>query len=95
MDTVLQFLIPVFLPDYSVTANSRIVVVTAGVRQQEGESRLDLVQRNANIFKHIVPQIVRYSPECVIIVVSNPGVPPPTHTPISTLLLTHTRDWRA
>uniref|UniRef100_A0A8C4IJB2 L-lactate dehydrogenase n=2 Tax=Dicentrarchus labrax TaxID=13489 RepID=A0A8C4IJB2_DICLA len=58
--------------DYSVTANSRIVVVTAGVRQQEGESRLNLVQRNVNIFKHIIPQIVRYSPECIIIVVSNP-----------------------
>lgn len=58
--------------DYSVTANSRIVVVTAGVRQQEGESRLNLVQRNVNIFKHIVPQIVRYSPDCIIIVVSNP-----------------------
>ncbi|XP_034074692.1 L-lactate dehydrogenase B-B chain isoform X3 [Gymnodraco acuticeps] len=58
--------------DYSVTANSRIVVVTAGVRQQEGESRLNLVQRNVNIFKHIVPLIVRYSPNCIIIVVSNP-----------------------
>lgn len=61
------------ISDYSVTANSRIVVVTAGVRQQEGESRLNLVQRNVNIFKHIVPQIVRYSPDCTIIVVSNPG----------------------
>lgn len=73
------------LPDYSVTANSRIVVVTAGVRQQDGESRLNLVQRNVNIFKHIVPQIVRYSPECVIIVVSNPGAGTPSpcspHTP--------------
>lgn len=58
--------------DYSVTANSRIVVVTAGVRQQEGESRLNLVQRNVNIFKHIIPQIVRYSPDCIILVVSNP-----------------------
>uniref|UniRef100_A0A8C1SGT1 L-lactate dehydrogenase n=2 Tax=Cyprinus carpio TaxID=7962 RepID=A0A8C1SGT1_CYPCA len=58
--------------DYSVTANSRVVVVTAGVRQQEGESRLNLVQRNVNIFKHIIPQIVRYSPNCILIVVSNP-----------------------
>ncbi|RXN34831.1 L-lactate dehydrogenase B-B chain [Labeo rohita] len=58
--------------DYSVTANSRIVVVTAGVRQQEGESRLNLVQRNVNIFKHIIPQIVRHSPNCILIVVSNP-----------------------
>uniref|UniRef100_A0AAR2LU73 L-lactate dehydrogenase n=1 Tax=Pygocentrus nattereri TaxID=42514 RepID=A0AAR2LU73_PYGNA len=58
--------------DYSVTANSRIVVVTAGVRQQEGESRLNLVQRNVNIFKHIIPQIVKYSPNCTLVVVSNP-----------------------
>ncbi|XP_051540298.1 L-lactate dehydrogenase B-A chain-like [Myxocyprinus asiaticus] len=58
--------------DYLVTANSRIIVVTAGVRQQRGESRLNLVQRNANIFKHIIPQIVKYSPDCTLIVVSNP-----------------------
>ncbi|XP_058264825.1 L-lactate dehydrogenase B-B chain [Hemibagrus wyckioides] len=58
--------------DYSVTANSRIVVVTAGVRQQEGESRLNLVQRNVNVFKHIIPQIIKYSPNCILIVVSNP-----------------------
>ncbi|NP_001081050.1 L-lactate dehydrogenase A chain [Xenopus laevis] len=58
--------------DYSVTANSRIVVVTGGVRQQEGESRLNLVQRNVNIFKFIIPQIVKYSPDCIILVVSNP-----------------------
>ncbi|MGH0178419.1 UNVERIFIED_CONTAM: hypothetical protein FKN15_077347 [Acipenser sinensis] len=48
--------------DYTVTAGSRIVIVTAGVRQQEGESRLNLVQRNVNIFKHIIPQIVKHSP---------------------------------
>ncbi|ELW65411.1 L-lactate dehydrogenase B chain [Tupaia chinensis] len=58
--------------DYSVTANSKIVVMTAGVRQQEGESCLNLVQRNINVFKFIVPQIVKYSPDCIIIVVSNP-----------------------
>lgn len=68
-----------FLIDYSVTANSRIVVVTAGVRQQEGESRLNLVQRNVNIFKHIIPQIVKYSPDCILVVVSNPGEQTLTH----------------
>lgn len=64
-----------FIPpsDYAVTANSRLVVVTAGVRQQEGESRLNLVQRNVNVFKSIIPQIVKYSPNCTIVVVSNPG----------------------
>lgn len=58
--------------DYSVTANSRLVVVTAGARQQEGESRLNLVQRNVNIFKFIIPNIVKYSPNCILLVVSNP-----------------------
>ncbi|XP_056596414.1 L-lactate dehydrogenase B-B chain [Triplophysa dalaica] len=58
--------------DYSVSADSRVVVVTAGARQQEGESRLNLVQRNVNIFRLIIPEIVRYSPNCIIIVVSNP-----------------------
>ncbi|NXX25195.1 LDHB dehydrogenase, partial [Nicator chloris] len=58
--------------DYGVTANSKIVVVTAGVRQQEGESRLNLVQRNVNVFKFIIPQIIKYSPNCIILVVSNP-----------------------
>ncbi|XP_041911495.1 LOW QUALITY PROTEIN: L-lactate dehydrogenase C chain-like [Arvicola amphibius] len=47
--------------DYSVTANSKLVIVTAGggggACQQEGESRLDLVQRNVNIFKFIIPNV--------------------------------------
>ncbi|XP_012692821.1 L-lactate dehydrogenase A chain [Clupea harengus] len=58
--------------DYSVTAGSRVVVVTAGARQQEGESRLNLVQRNVGIFKFIIPQIVKHSPNCIMLVVSNP-----------------------
>lgn len=80
--------------DYSVTANSRVVVITAGVRQQEGESRLNLVQRNVNIFKHIVPQIVKYSPECIIIVVSNPGAPW-CPQPVLFSLLSHTHMQRS
>ena len=58
--------------DYSVTANSKVVVVTAGVRQKEGQSQLNLVQRNVNVFKFIIPQIVKCRPDCIIIVVSNP-----------------------
>uniref|UniRef100_A0A7N5JHB8 L-lactate dehydrogenase A chain n=1 Tax=Ailuropoda melanoleuca TaxID=9646 RepID=A0A7N5JHB8_AILME len=58
--------------DYSVTANSKLVIVTAGARQQEGESRLNLVQRNVNIFKFIIPNVVKYSPDATLLVVSNP-----------------------
>lgn len=58
--------------DYALSAGSDIVVITAGARQNEGESRLNLVQRNVDIFKHIIPQIVKHSPNCIIVVVSNP-----------------------
>merc|ERR1711970_11511 len=58
--------------DYAVSAGSKICIVTAGARQQEGESRLSLVQRNADIFKFIIPQLVKHSPDCILLVVSNP-----------------------
>uniref|UniRef100_A0A8C6III9 L-lactate dehydrogenase n=1 Tax=Mus spicilegus TaxID=10103 RepID=A0A8C6III9_MUSSI len=58
--------------DYCVTANSKLVIITAGARQQEGESRLNLVQGNVNIFKFILPNIVKYSPHCKLLIVSNP-----------------------
>ncbi|XP_067012646.1 L-lactate dehydrogenase [Anabrus simplex] len=58
--------------DYAITAHSKICVVTAGARQKEGESRLDLVQRNTDIFKGIIPQLIKYSPDCILLIVSNP-----------------------
>lgn len=58
--------------DYAVTANSSLCIVTAGARQREGESRLDLVQRNTDIFKGIIPQLVKYSPNTILLIVSNP-----------------------
>lgn len=58
--------------DYSVTANSKLVITTAGARQQEGKSRLNLVQCNVNIFKFIIPNVVKYSPNCKLLIVSNP-----------------------
>ncbi|XP_045784269.1 L-lactate dehydrogenase [Maniola jurtina] len=58
--------------DYAISAGSKICVVTAGVRQREGESRLDLVQRNTDVLKNIIPQLVKYSPEAVFIIASNP-----------------------
>lgn len=58
--------------DYAVTADSDLCIITAGVRQREGESRRALVQRNVAIFKSIVPQLVRHSPNAILLVVSNP-----------------------
>lgn len=58
--------------DLAVTAGSRLCIVSAGVRQRIGESRLDLVQRNADIFKSIIPKLVEYSPDTILLIVSNP-----------------------
>ncbi|XP_044259383.1 L-lactate dehydrogenase isoform X3 [Tribolium madens] len=58
--------------DYAASAGSRLCVVTAGVRQREGESRLDLVQRNTDVLKNIIPKLVKYSPNTVLLIVSNP-----------------------
>ncbi|KAG5183156.1 lactate dehydrogenase/glycoside hydrolase [Tribonema minus] len=54
------------------TSASDIVVITAGARQRPGESRLELNERNTEIMRSIVPDVVRYSHHAVIIVVSNP-----------------------
>ncbi|GLJ38436.1 hypothetical protein SUGI_0782740 [Cryptomeria japonica] len=58
--------------DYAVTAGSDLCVITAGARQRQGESRLDLLHRNLALFKSIVPQLVKHSPEALLMVVSNP-----------------------
>lgn len=58
--------------DFAVSKGSRLIVITAGVRQVEGESRLNLVQRNCDILKGIIPKLVELSPDTLLLVVSNP-----------------------
>lgn len=58
--------------DYSKTANSDIVVLTAGVPRKPGMSRDDLISINADIVKSCTENIVKYSPKTILIVVSNP-----------------------
>ncbi|KAK3041094.1 hypothetical protein RJ639_026891 [Escallonia herrerae] len=58
--------------DYSVTAGSDLCIVTAGARQLPGESRLNLLQRNVALFSAVVPPLARYSPESILLIVSNP-----------------------
>ncbi|MFA7676705.1 MAG: L-lactate dehydrogenase [Candidatus Omnitrophota bacterium] len=52
--------------------DSDIVVVTAGAKQKPGQTRIELLQANTEILKEIIPQIVRYSPQAVILMVTNP-----------------------
>lgn len=57
---------------YDETAGSEIVVITSGVPRKPGMSRDDLVHTNMNIVKSVTEQVVRYSPDCIIVTVTNP-----------------------
>ncbi|MBO5891988.1 MAG: L-lactate dehydrogenase [Oscillospiraceae bacterium] len=58
--------------DYEDAAGSDIVVITSGMPRKPGMSRLDLAQTNVNIIKQIAPEIVKYAPNAIYIIVSNP-----------------------
>ena len=57
---------------YEATANSDIVIITAGIPRKPGMSRDDLISTNAGIIKSVTDQIVKYSPNTILIIVSNP-----------------------
>ena len=57
---------------YDATAGSDVVIVTAGLPRKPGMSRMDLLEVNAKIVRGVAEQIARYSPDAVLIVVSNP-----------------------
>lgn len=58
--------------DYSKTAGSEVVVITSGLPRKPGMSRDDLIETNAGIVKTVTENVVKHSPDAVIIVVSNP-----------------------
>ena len=58
--------------DYSDIADCGIIIITAGVNQTPGQTRLDLLQKNAAIFREIVDRIVEYNKEALLLVVTNP-----------------------
>src|SRR3954462_15366034 len=58
--------------DYADTANSDIIVITAGIARKPGMSRDDLLNTNFKVMQDVVGKVVQHSPNCIIIVVSNP-----------------------
>lgn len=58
--------------DYSKTADSDVVVITSGLPRKPGMSRDDLISTNAGIVKGVTENILKYSPDAIIIIVSNP-----------------------
>lgn len=58
--------------DYAKTAGSDVAVITSGIPRKPGMTREELIGTNANIVKSVVEQLVKYSPNVIVIVVSNP-----------------------
>lgn len=58
--------------DYSSSAGSEVVVITSGLPRKPGMSRDDLIETNAGIVKSVTENVIKYSPDAIIIIVSNP-----------------------
>jgi L-lactate dehydrogenase len=58
--------------DYGALADARIVVLAAGVAQRPGETRLQLLGRNADVFREIIPRVLGSAPDAILLVATNP-----------------------
>ncbi|MFC1631428.1 L-lactate dehydrogenase [Candidatus Omnitrophota bacterium] len=62
----------IYAAGYQACNGADIVVITLGAKQKPGQTRLDLIQTNTEIFKEIIPKIVSAAPNAILLVVSNP-----------------------
>jgi L-lactate dehydrogenase len=58
--------------DYKDIQGSELVVITAGKKQKAGQTRMDVAKDNVAVFREIIPEITKYAPEAIFLVVSNP-----------------------
>jgi len=58
--------------EYQHLAGSKVVIIAAGASQRPGETRLDLLARNAAIFRSIIPNVVKHNPDGIILIATNP-----------------------
>ena len=70
--TPFAFPVQVRAGQYRDLAGARVVVLAAGVGQKPGETRIQLLDRNAAVFERIIPQVLDMAPEAVLLVASNP-----------------------
>ncbi len=62
----------IYAGGYEDISDAAVIVITAGAGQKPGETRLDLVKKNVGIFKSVIPQIVEYNTDGILLVVANP-----------------------
>ncbi|MDD5503887.1 MAG: L-lactate dehydrogenase [Candidatus Omnitrophica bacterium] len=69
-----SFIKPVLIyhSGYEACRGADIVVITAGARQKPNQTRIDLVQANARIFAEIIPQVIKYAQDALLLIVTNP-----------------------
>jgi L-lactate dehydrogenase len=58
--------------DYGQLANAKVVVLACGVGQKPGETRIQLMERNVQVFKTVIPQVLENAPEAVLLIATNP-----------------------
>jgi len=58
--------------EYADTKDSDIVIITAGISLKPGETRLNCIANNLKVFQSIIPEVVKYSPDSILVIVSNP-----------------------
>ncbi len=58
--------------DYSTLKGAGLVVLACGVGQKPGETRLQLLERNVNVFQNVVPRVLEHAPDSILLIVSNP-----------------------
>lgn len=58
--------------DYADLVDCKVVVISAGVGQKPGETRLELLGRNAKVFEQVIPNVLRYAPKAVLLIATNP-----------------------
>ena len=64
--------ISIYAGDYADAKDSDIVIITSGIARKPGQTRLELAQTNVDITKSIIPQITKYAPDAIYIIVANP-----------------------
>lgn len=58
--------------EYSDLAGAKVVIVSAGVGQKPGETRLELLGRNAKVFEQVIPNILKHAPDAILLIATNP-----------------------
>ena len=66
------FPVKIYAGKYSDLAECSLIIIAAGANQKEGETRLELVEKNAAIFRQIIPKVTQINQDCILLILSNP-----------------------